>query len=203
MSERDIERLTFKEEQKEFLLSKIQELSCVGYTQREIAIELKIGLGTCNKYLSHLKQRSNDNISRYLDIELPNEYANTLVALNLILKEAYLTSKETTIDRRTKLHALALAQSCLAMKIELLNSGTIVEKAVQFVQYHSNISKEGLTTKASSLSAHEQACHCHLPEIQKTYLFSTLLFSSMLVTPLGSREGTQARDESHTSFKGK
>jgi Trp operon repressor len=53
---------------------KVQELSSQGNSQREIAKILQVGTGTINRDLSFLRQQAKDNIRRYIDERLPEEY---------------------------------------------------------------------------------------------------------------------------------
>lgn len=64
---------------------KAQELSSKGHTQREIASFLKVGIGTVNRDLVHLRQQAKENIKKYVDEKLPDEYEKCLVGLNSIL----------------------------------------------------------------------------------------------------------------------
>jgi transposase len=68
--------------------SKVRELSSQGHSQREIAQMLQVSNGTVNKDLFILRQQAKDNIKRYVDERLPEEYEKCLVDLNAITKEA-------------------------------------------------------------------------------------------------------------------
>jgi hypothetical protein len=122
--------------------SKVQELSSQGHSQREIAQILQVSNGTVNKDLSYLRQQAKDNIKRYIDERLPEEYEKCLVGLTAILREAWNTSQQTE-DRREKIQALSLAKDCYSMKLDLLTNATVVDDAIRFVEY----SKEKLTSK--------------------------------------------------------
>lgn len=41
-------------------------------------------------------------------------------------------------DKRERMQALALAKECYAMKLDLLSSATVIDRAVKFVENHSN-----------------------------------------------------------------
>jgi DNA-directed RNA polymerase specialized sigma24 family protein len=64
---------------------KVQERSCKGYSRREIASILKVGKGTINRDLSYLRQQAKENIKKYIDEKLPEEYEKGLVGLTQIL----------------------------------------------------------------------------------------------------------------------
>ncbi|MFL6422326.1 MAG: hypothetical protein ACJ71R_01890 [Nitrososphaeraceae archaeon] len=75
---------------------------------------------------------SKENIRRYLDETLPEEYEKCLVGLNAIIKEAWNTAQSTE-DKREKIHALSLAKECYSMKLDLLTNATVVDDAIRFV----------------------------------------------------------------------
>jgi hypothetical protein len=107
---------------------KIQELCSKGYSQREISQILQVGLATVNRDIAYLRQQAKDNIKRYIDERLPEEYEKCLVGLNAITKEAWNTSEETE-DKREKIQALSLAKDAIRFvsqksneKLKLLNS---------------------------------------------------------------------------------
>src|SRR5512133_1156757 len=107
--------------------SKVQTLS----SQREIAHILQVSNGTVNRDLSYLRQQAKDNIRRYIDERLPEEYEKCLVGLTAILREAWNTSQQTE-DRREKIQALSLAKECYSMNLDLLTN-TVVDGAIKFV----------------------------------------------------------------------
>ena len=112
--------------------SKVQELSSQGHSQREIAQLLQVSNGTVNKDLSILRQQAKENIKRYIDERLPEEYEKCLVGVNAITKEAWDTAHNTE-DKREKIQALSLAKECYSMKLDLLTNATVVDDAIRFV----------------------------------------------------------------------
>ena len=112
---------------------KVKELSVKGYSQRKIAEIMKISLALVNEDLQHLRNRARDNISKYIDEYLPAEYENCLEGLNEIMTEAWNISTDVDSDKREKMQALSLAKECYAMKLDLLSSATVVDRAVKLV----------------------------------------------------------------------
>lgn len=110
---------------------KVRELSVKGCNQRQIASILKIGLASVNEDLQYLRQRAKANIRHYIDEYLPAEYENCLDGLNKIMAEAWQMSLEG--DKRERMQALYLAKECYAMKLDLLSSATVVDRAIKFV----------------------------------------------------------------------
>jgi len=101
----------------EWRRSKIAELDSQGHSQPEIShILLVLALLT---EISILRQQAKENIRKYIDERLPEEYEKCLVGLNAITKEAWDTSQQTE-DKREKIQALSLAKECYSMKLDLL-----------------------------------------------------------------------------------
>ena len=121
-------------------MDKVLDLSSKGHTEREIAQTLKVSQATVHRDLVILRQEAKKNIRSYIDEQLPAEYQKCLVGITAIMKEAWNTAgtakADTTADRRDKLQALSLAKECYAMKLDLLSSATVVERAVRFVENH-------------------------------------------------------------------
>jgi hypothetical protein len=93
---------------------------------------LQVGLATVNRDMSYLRNQGKDNIKRYIDERLPEEYEKCLVGLNAITKEAWNTAQSTE-DKREKIQALSLAKECYSMKLDLLTNATVVDDAIRFV----------------------------------------------------------------------
>jgi predicted transcriptional regulator len=138
----EVEHNNDKEKEKDRIdwrRSKVQELSSQGHSQREIAQILQVSNGTVNKDLFILRQQAKENIKKYVDERLPEEYEKCLVGLTAITKEAWNTAANTE-DKREKIQALSLAKECYSMKLDLLTNATVVDDAIRFVS--SNKSKE-------------------------------------------------------------
>jgi hypothetical protein len=116
----------------EWRRSKVAKLDSQGHSQPEIARILQVSIGTVNRDLSFLKQQAKENIKRYIDERLPEEYEKCLVGLNAILREAWNTS-HTTEDKREKIQALSLAKQCYSMKLDLLTNATVVDDKNQYL----------------------------------------------------------------------
>src|ERR671929_1498069 len=101
---------------------------------------LRVSNGTVNKDPFTLRQQAKDNIKRYIDERLPEEYEKCLVGLNAITKEAWNTANNTE-DKREKIQVLSLAKECYSKKLDLLTNATVVDDAIKFV---SSKTKENL-----------------------------------------------------------
>jgi hypothetical protein len=113
---------------------KVRELSVKGYNQRQIASILKVGVASVNEDLQYLRQQAKHNITKYINEYLPAEYENCLDGLNNILTEAWQMSLDG--EKRERMQALSLAKECYAMKLDLLSSATVIDRAVKFVENH-------------------------------------------------------------------
>jgi hypothetical protein len=128
------EHLSTKVEQRlQWRRDKVRELSVKGHNQRQIATTLKVGLASVNEDLLYLRRQAKENISRYIEEYLPAEYESCLDGLNDILQEAWTLSTDVDSDKRERMQALSLAKECYAMKLDLLSSATVVDRAVKFV----------------------------------------------------------------------
>ena len=132
----------------EWRRSKVAELDSQGHSQQELASILQVSIGTVNRDLSILRQQAKENIKRYIDERLPEEYEKCLVGLNAITKEAWNTAQNTE-DRREKIQALSLAKECYSMKLDLLTNATVVDDAIRFV------SEKSISKVQSTNSGHE------------------------------------------------
>jgi hypothetical protein len=120
----------------EWRRNKVQDLSSQGYNQSEISRILQISQPTINRDITYLRQQAKDNIKRYIDERLPEEYEKCLVGLNAITKEAWNTAHDTE-EKREKIQALSLAKECYSMKLDLLTNATVVDDAIRFVSQRS------------------------------------------------------------------
>jgi transposase len=84
----------------EWRRSKVAELNSQGHSQPEIARILQVSIGTVNRDLSILRQQAKDNIKRYFDERLPEEYEKCMVGLSAILKEAWNTAHDPEYKKR-------------------------------------------------------------------------------------------------------
>ncbi|MGC2383194.1 MAG: hypothetical protein WA631_08830 [Nitrososphaeraceae archaeon] len=86
--------------------------------------------------MAYLRLKAKENIKKYIDEYLPAEYENCLDGLNNIMKDAWAMSIDSDSDKRERMQALTLVKECYAMKFDLLSSGTVVDRAIRFVENH-------------------------------------------------------------------
>ena len=93
---------------------------------------MQISQPTINRDLSFLRQQARQNIRKYIDERLPEEYEKCLVGLTAILREVWNTSQQAQ-DKREKIQALSFAKECYSMKLDLLTNATVIDDAIRFV----------------------------------------------------------------------
>ena len=121
--------------QVEWRRRQVFELSSKGLSQVEIARKLQIHESTISRDIDYLKEQSKENIRKYVEERLPEEYEKCLVGLTAIQREAW-SAAENTQDTREKIQALSLAKECYGMKLELLTNATVVDDAMRFASAH-------------------------------------------------------------------
>ena len=129
---------TKKQQQIDWRKSQVFELSSKGYSQSDIARVLQIDKSVICRDLAFLRQQSKQNIRKYIDERLPEEYEKCLVGLTVILRETWNMSQQPDIDKREKVQALSLARDCYMSKLDLLTNATVVDDAVRFMASHQN-----------------------------------------------------------------
>jgi len=123
--------------QVEWRRTKVLELLSKGGSQSDIAKTLQVDLSIISRDVYFLRQQAKDNIKKYIDERLPEEYEKCLVGLNAITKEAWNTA-QITEDKRERIQALSLAKECYSMKLDLLTNAIVVDDAIRFVSSKSN-----------------------------------------------------------------
>jgi hypothetical protein len=132
--------------------NKVLELSSRGYSQRDIASTLQVGLGTVNKDILFLRQMSRENLQHHIHERVPEEYQNCITGMKINLRQT-LEIAETTSDPRTKLQARAIANDCYKYKMDLTTNGVIITDAIKFVQ--TNKEKLAMSTKGEENNGKE------------------------------------------------
>jgi hypothetical protein len=127
--------------------------------QSEIARILQIDRSIVCRDIAYLRQQAKENITRYVDERLPEEYEKCLVGLYSILKEAWTMSQTDISVKSDKIKALALAKECYAMKLELLTNATVVDDAIRFVASHAAPKTIEKTNSDDIVTVDEEICN--------------------------------------------
>ena len=126
----------------EWRREKVLLLVSQGFSQRDIADKIKVSVGTVNKDLSYLREQAKENIKKYVDEKIPEEYEKCLTGLNSILRESWSIS-DKAIDKREKIEALKLARDCYSMRLDLLTNSSVINDSMRFIEK----SKESISNK--------------------------------------------------------
>jgi hypothetical protein len=139
-----------QQQQLEWRRAKVMELMSKGEAnQSEIARILQVDRSIVCRDVAYLRQQAKENITRYVDERLPEEYEKCLVGLNNILKEAWTISQTDDSVKSDKIKALALAKECYAIKLELLTNATVVDDVIKFVRQQKPLSFMGVDSNSS------------------------------------------------------
>jgi DNA-binding MarR family transcriptional regulator len=122
-----------KTQQIEWRRSQVLELSSKGYNQSDIAKRLQVDKSIISRDVAFLRVEAKENIKKYINERLPEEYEKCLVGVTSIMKEAWNTSLETN-DSREKIQALSLAKDCYSMKLDLLTNASVVDDVIKFIE---------------------------------------------------------------------
>ena len=125
---------------------KVLQLASDGYSEREIASQLKISDTTIHRDLTLLKQQSKDNIRKYIDEQLPFEYKKTLTNLEAIIHNMAKIIEDSTSDKKEIMQATTIKMQALNMKMELVSGANLVHEAVDLVDRY-----RGYTTEKSNV----------------------------------------------------
>jgi hypothetical protein len=148
----------------EWRRNKVLELSSQGRSQPEIARLLQISQPTVNRDIAYLRQQAKENIKRYIDERLPLEYQKCLVGLDNILSKTWDIANNSESLERDRLQAVSIGMQAYSMKIDLLSSATVVERAIQFVENHHIIWTNRVvetTARKSNFIVEFSIGHCH------------------------------------------
>jgi hypothetical protein len=113
--------------------SKVLELTSQGFSQRDIANKLQVGLGTVNKDLSFLRIQARENLQYHIHDKIPEEYQNCITGLKRIIKQTTEIADKAS-DPKTKLQAFAQLAEGYKYIMELTTGGVIVTDTLKYVK---------------------------------------------------------------------
>jgi hypothetical protein len=121
----------FKDSKVDWRRNKVLELSSQGYSQRDIAGTLHVGLGPVNQDILLLRQKSRENLHHHVHERVPEEeYQNCMTGMKINLRDFTLEIAETASDPRTKLQARAIANDCYKYIMDLTTNGVVITGTV-------------------------------------------------------------------------
>jgi predicted transcriptional regulator len=93
--------------QVEWRRARVLEMISKGNSQTEVAGILQVDLSIVSRDVSYLRQQAKQNIKKYIDERLPEEYEKCLVGLTSILREAWNTVTNAK-EKREKIQAFCM-----------------------------------------------------------------------------------------------
>ena len=123
-------------QQIEWRRSKVLELRSEGLKQSEIAEKLKIDKSAISRDFKFLREHARKNVETHLQQRLPEEYHQCMTGLNQVLKKSWeiANSNSCSVNDKTKLQALSLANECYKYKMDLVTNGNVITDAIKFVR---------------------------------------------------------------------
>ncbi|MGH9974957.1 MAG: hypothetical protein ACRD8Z_03855 [Nitrososphaeraceae archaeon] len=123
----------------QFRRDSVKDLRRKGYTQRDIAAELRVSLTSVHKDIKWLLAQADERIKDYTDKYLPDEHERCLDTLDSIIKEMWNLKFE---DNRELIQARSLIKDCAMLRLELTGSGKVIERAARYIQKQKARAKE-------------------------------------------------------------
>ncbi|HEU4824404.1 MAG TPA: helix-turn-helix domain-containing protein [Nitrososphaeraceae archaeon] len=133
-------------QQIEWRRAKVLELSSQGHTQREIADNLHIGIGTVNRDLAYLSKQAQEELKTHIQERLPEQYQKCMTGLNQVIKMGWNIANSDSSSAANRLQALALINDSYKYVMDLTTNGVVITGAIKFVQ----------TTKENLMSSKEE-----------------------------------------------
>jgi predicted transcriptional regulator len=148
----------------EWIRSKVLELSSQGHSQPEIARILQISQPTVNRDIGYLRGQARQNLQKYIQDKLPEEYQNCITGINQVLKICWeIVNKSRNVNNEngngqtiTVIDNKTVLQTCLLSMIATntngsATNGVVITDAIKFVQTN----KEKLMSKEDDKESKE------------------------------------------------
>ena len=97
-----------------------------GYSEYNIASELKVSQSTVSRDIVYLRQK-------HIQERLPQEYENCMTGINQVLQLTWEIAEKPT-DDKTKLQAFAQLNEGYKFKMDLTTNGVVITDAIKYVQ---------------------------------------------------------------------
>lgn len=124
-----------EEDNIEWRRDKVRELSSKSLSIREIATILRIPKSTIHSDIVYLRAQAKENINKYIDETLVHEFDKINAGLEQIVKNSWQRYEAVSTDKEKYMY-LSLAKETYQVKAALLDSSTIIDKAIRLVQSH-------------------------------------------------------------------
>ena len=104
-----------------------------GYSEYNIASELKVSQSTVSRDIVYLRQQDRENLQKHIQELLPQEYENCMTGINRVLQLTWEIAEKPT-DDKTKLQAFAQLNEGYKFKMDLTTNGVVITDAIKYVQ---------------------------------------------------------------------
>lgn len=139
-------RSEINQQQIEWRQSQILTLAADGYSEREIAAQLRISQPTIHRDIALLKQQAKQQINEYITHQVPYEYKKTLAGLEGIIKRMSQIITESA-DNKEIMQASSIKMQALNMKMEMVSGANLVEEAMDLVERYQDQRMDSMTKK--------------------------------------------------------
>jgi IS30 family transposase len=113
--------------------SKVLELSSKGYSEREIAENLKVSDTTIHRDLVYLREQAQENLQKHIHETVPEEYQKCMVGMKRNLRQT-LEVRDSASDPKVKLQAAAIANDCYKFILDMTTNAGVISDALKFVE---------------------------------------------------------------------
>src|SRR5918995_5047214 len=118
-----------------------------GWSQQDIAKELKIHPSTISLDVQFLKEKSKKDLETHLSDRLPFEYARAMEGINNVLKRVSEIS-DSAADNKTKMECLKLQIELYKSLVSMATDGGIIEKAMKMIKIISPLPGEDIPAES-------------------------------------------------------
>ena len=126
-----------------------------GWSQADIARELKIHPSTISLDVQFLKEQSKKELETHLSDRLPFEYSKAMEGINNVLKRVSEIS-DSAADNKTKMECLKLQMELYKSLVSMATDGGIIEKAMKMVKIISPLPVEDIPAKSQEDKEQQQ-----------------------------------------------
>ena len=118
-----------------------------GWSQADIARELKIHPSTISLDVQFLKEQSKKELETHLSDHLPFEYSRAMEGINNVLKRVSEIS-DSAADNKTKMECLKLQMELYKSLVSMATDGGIIERAMKMVKIISPLPGEDIPAES-------------------------------------------------------
>lgn len=131
MSEEDSNNNTIKEKKSatEWRRDTVLKMLAGGYTQSEIARELKLHRSTISLDVQYVNEQCKEELRSFIEDKLPMQIKQAFISYDEIIKDAERIAR-TTVDEKTKIQANHLRKETVESRIELATNADIATKVM-------------------------------------------------------------------------